>query len=294
MDRSLDEIIHDRSTVTEICLPENDIDASEWIHDKYNEDDEDRELEGTRIKVENLHYDITTDDLQDLFSTKGQLDDVNLLFDRFHRSRGIAFITYRNTSDAIDAIQDFNNANARGQPIRVTEMTSDHADYGHKSINPPGKPSRSLFDRITDRADTPPQSRRRRGVRSASPVRRHNVTKPAPEGIDRYVPGQRRSSPRRRGAPRGAGGGRMAGARRDARARNGEERTSEGRALAQGRPKKTADELDAEMDDYWGDETADDRGLSTQAESIAQPSVQIGGGNGVEEMTGDNDIDMDI
>lgn len=71
---------------------------------------------------------------------------------------------------------------------------------------------------------------------------------PAPSNVDRYVPGKgsrsRSPLPRRRD-------GRRPGARRErgekgAGARGGE------RIARDGRPKKTQEELDAEMEDYWG------------------------------------------
>jgi len=65
------------------------------------------------------------------------------------------------------------------------------------------------------------------------------VTKPAPENIDRYIPGgDSRSSSHR--------GGRRPGERRERAARD-----PEGPKVVNGRPRKTAEELDAEMDNYW-------------------------------------------
>lgn len=106
-------------------------------------------------------------------------------------------------------------------------------------------PRRSLIDRI-DLGDQP--SRRRR--RSESP-RRSDVSGPAPENIDRYVPSRESRSPvRRRGTPRGGfggRGGRRPGERNERRPRVDEE----GHRMVGGRPRKTADELDAEMEKYW-------------------------------------------
>ena len=77
------------------------------------------------------------------------------------------------------------------------------------------------------------------------------MSKPPPEGVDRYVPSSRdggrrprrsrtRSPPRPRRSPipreRGVG-----------RRKEGER----GQRLANGRPRKTQEELDQEMEDYW-------------------------------------------
>ena len=82
---------------------------------------------------------------------------------------------------------------------------------------------------------------RRGGRRGGPPERRSDTTKPPPENIDRYIPGQRdsRSSSHR--------GGRRPGERRERAPRD-----TDGQRMANGRPRKTAEELDAEMDDYWG------------------------------------------
>lgn len=101
-------------------------------------------------------------------------------------------------------------------------------------------PARSLADRIT----LAPGAAR---SRSDSPIRHSDVSGPAPTNVDRYVPGQRTRSrspmPRRRD-------GRRPGARRE----RGERAGGRGgdRVAKDGRPKKTQEELDAEMEDYWG------------------------------------------
>lgn len=92
--------------------------------------------------------------------------------------------------------------------------------------------------------------------RSLSPPIRHSdVSKPPPENVDRYVPGDRGDRPDRRRRsrsplPRRGRDGRRPGARRERGDRNagrgGERPTRESR------PKKTQEELDAEMDDYFG------------------------------------------
>jgi len=85
--------------------------------------------------------------------------------------------------------------------------------------------ARSLSPRSDDNAD----GRRRRGR-----GHRSDVTKPAPDNIDRYVPGQRSARSPRRNAGR----------------RGGRSQPTDRRPNA--RPRKTQEELDQEMEDYWG------------------------------------------
>lgn len=158
-------------------------------------------------------------------------------------------MTYRERRDAHAAIAEFDGANAKGMPLRLT-VASEVV---------PNAPGRSLFDRI----DAPAPQRRarslsasREGGRTRGPRRNNNG---GPPTIDRYVPpgarvssteprggrnraapqGGRRPGERRRGGGAGGAGGAAGGA--------GGEKKGGGR-----RPKKTADELDAEMEDYFG------------------------------------------
>ena len=112
------------------------------------------------------------------------------------------------------------------------------------------KPGRSLFDRVESRSDRMERSRDREGKRnrSRSPGHRSNVRKPAPEGIDRYVPGENRSRSRSPARRRGGGGGRRGGgAGAGEGRRGGPKRDDSGRAIVQGRPRFTAEELDKDM-----------------------------------------------
>lgn len=105
---------------------------------------------------------------------------------------------------------------------------------------------------------THPASRQR----SYSPHRQSDTSKPAPPHIDRYVPGQRSSRsplPRRRE-------GRPPGARRErGDRREGGRGGRENGARPARRPKKTQEELDAEMDDYWGSAKANGNGEADTA-----------------------------
>ncbi|KAH8603048.1 hypothetical protein B0O99DRAFT_588098 [Bisporella sp. PMI_857] len=232
---------------------------SDWVHDKFeNESDPgSSDSNSAKLRVENLHYDLTEDDLDDLFNRIGPVLKTALTYDRAGRSEGVAYITYEHAEDAKKAIRDFDGANAKGQPIRVISIPS----------GPSGRGPRNPFDSANVRS-RPLESRITR-TRSMSPVRHSDVSGPAPSNVDRYVPGGRRSRsplPRRRE-------GRPPGARRDRGDRRGRGRGERGgrgkEGLARdGRPKKTQEELDAEMEDYWGGKT---NGESTGEAAPAAP-----------------------
>ena len=202
-------------------------------------------------------------------------------YDRSGRSEGVAYITYARLKDAHTSIQEYDGANAKGQPIRLSLIP------GRRERNPLDSahhPRSSLMDRIerprdgrslSPRSDENDGGRRRgRGGRG----HRSDVTKPPPDGIDRYVPGQRSGrSPRRNGGRRGGRDGR-------AQPTDGSNRRSNPR------PRKTQEELDQEMEDYWGganngggDDATVVQDAPQQAAAAPAPSAPV---------ANDDDVDM--
>ncbi|RDW77305.1 hypothetical protein BP6252_05358 [Coleophoma cylindrospora] len=218
-----------------------------------------------KLRVENLHYELTEEDLEDLFTRIGRIQKLVLTYDRAGRSEGVAYVTYENAQDAKSAIREFDGANAKGQPIRLTAVPSGPS--AGRSRNPFDSaviPGRSLADRITVAGGG--------RSRSLSPMRRY-----APDNVDRYVPGQRdsRSPPRRRERRDGGReGGRRPGARRE-RGDRGATRGPSERTARDGRPRKTQEELDAEMEDYWGSKEKENGAEEAAAAPAAQPQDDV-------------------
>ncbi|KAG4304802.1 hypothetical protein PORY_001855 [Pneumocystis oryctolagi] len=95
-----------------------------------------------RVKIENLHYELTEDDLNGLFKRIGPVTKLKIKYDRSGRSTGIAYVNFEKIEDARNAISQFNGANAAGQPITLT-----------LDLQPPHKQQRktnSLFNRISN------------------------------------------------------------------------------------------------------------------------------------------------
>ncbi|CAG9971691.1 unnamed protein product [Clonostachys byssicola] len=221
----------------------------EWVHDRYEENSyrkapaprrrqasPEAEAPGSKLRVENIHYDLTQDDLEELFKRIGPVTKLQLRYDRAGRSDGVAFVTYETKADAEQAIREFDGANANGQPIRLTLLSERRGRNPFDSAYMPGRP---LSERITA-----PDGR----ARSQSPQGRYLREDAARRGIDRYIPGEGSGNRSRSPAPRR--GGRRPGARREP----GQGRGREGGREARGNPrsKKTQEELDAEMADYFG------------------------------------------
>ncbi|CAK7267259.1 hypothetical protein SEPCBS119000_002455 [Sporothrix epigloea] len=260
----------------------------EWVHDRYDNDDADsrarvsrgqvpsEQRSGTRIRVDNLHYELTHDDLEGLFSRMGPVTSVELVYDRAGRSDGIAFIVYEYHEDARAAVREFDGANAKGQPIRLSFVPTGGRQRGAKGGVSIGG-GRPLADRIS-------QPRKGGDTDGQDENGRTSVSAAARQGIDRYVPEgtgsdrlsrSRSPGPRRRGhGGGGGGGGRRPGERRGARngQKNGGRDDANNNGGGNRRPRKTQEELDAEMADYFVDNS---NSAETQADTaaVAAPAV---------------------
>jgi cold-inducible RNA-binding protein len=76
----------------------------------------------TKLFVGNLSFDVTENDLQDLFATFGPVTDVNLMTDRSTgRSRGFAFVNMATPEGAQAAIQGAAGKDLKGRALTVNE-----------------------------------------------------------------------------------------------------------------------------------------------------------------------------
>ncbi|SPN97089.1 related to RNA and export factor binding protein [Cephalotrichum gorgonifer] len=249
---------------------------SEWVHDKFEEYDSRRsaaprrqrdypsntasDARGSKLRVENIHYELTESELEELFGRIGPVTNFNLCYDRAGRSEGIAFVTYERREDALAAIKQYDGANAKGQPITISLLP----ETGRRPRNPfdtAVMPSRPLSERITL-----PEDR----SRSNSPVRRMEE-EAIRKGIDRYIPGGSNSRSR---SPMPQRRGRRPGARRE-HTRDQDSRGGARTGGRGGRPKKTQEELDAEMADYFGGGQTAGQATNGEAQAQAQDDMDM-------------------
>ncbi|KIY47487.1 hypothetical protein FISHEDRAFT_45163 [Fistulina hepatica ATCC 64428] len=81
--------------------------------------------ENTRLIVSNLHYEITVKNLTDIFGAIGTLiREPYIRYDRSGRSTGVAIVMYETAAEAQRAISQYNNIEAKGQPMTVQFDTS--------------------------------------------------------------------------------------------------------------------------------------------------------------------------
>jgi len=76
----------------------------------------------SKLFVGNLSFDVTENDLQDLFAAFGPVSEVNLMTDRSTgRSRGFAFVTMATPEGAQAAIQGMAGKDVKGRALTVNE-----------------------------------------------------------------------------------------------------------------------------------------------------------------------------
>ncbi len=77
---------------------------------------------GTRLFVGNLGFDVTGEELKELFTKAGACVSAAVVTDRLTgRSRGFAFVEMGSEEDARRAVADVNGAELRGRSISVSE-----------------------------------------------------------------------------------------------------------------------------------------------------------------------------
>jgi RNA recognition motif-containing protein len=77
---------------------------------------------GTKLYVGNLPFNTTENELQELFSQAGAVQEVTLMQDRFTgKSRGFAFVTMSADEEAQHAISKLNGHSIEGRQLTVNE-----------------------------------------------------------------------------------------------------------------------------------------------------------------------------
>lgn len=95
-----------------------------------------------KLTIENLHWDVSEQDLEDLFGSIGPVTKAYIKYDRSDRSTGVAVVVFDNPNHAMQAKNEFDGAKAKGQVISITqEMRADRPKGG------PGS-QRSLLSRF--------------------------------------------------------------------------------------------------------------------------------------------------
>ena len=81
------------------------------------------------IFVGNLNYNLTQEDLSEIFEEYGELTSVKLITDKFTgKSKGFGFVEMANADEAKKAIEELNGADLEGRTMVVNESVEKPRD----------------------------------------------------------------------------------------------------------------------------------------------------------------------
>ena len=73
-------------------------------------------MQGSKLYVGNLDYSVTTEQLEELFSSYGEIKQVNII-----EGRGFGFVEMSNSSEAEKAKEALNGSEFKGRTLKVNE-----------------------------------------------------------------------------------------------------------------------------------------------------------------------------
>jgi len=77
---------------------------------------------GKKLYIGNLGYEVTQQDLEDLFAQAGTCQSAAVIIDRTTgQSRGFGFVEMSSNAEAEKAIQQFNGHDLKGRALKVNE-----------------------------------------------------------------------------------------------------------------------------------------------------------------------------
>ncbi|MFH1585310.1 MAG: RNA-binding protein [archaeon] len=92
-----------------------------------------------KVYVGNLPFTIDDDKLKELFSSYGDIEEANVIKDKFSgRSKGFGFVTFKDDEAAKKAIAEMNEKEVEGRGLKVNEA---------KPFDPDAPRPRRNFDR---------------------------------------------------------------------------------------------------------------------------------------------------
>ncbi|GAB0089864.1 Serine/arginine-rich splicing factor 2 [Sergentomyia squamirostris] len=130
------------------------------------------------LKVDNLTYRTTPEDLRRVFERCGEVGDIYIPRDRFTReSRGFAFVRFYDKRDAEDALEAMDGRILDGRELRVQMARYGRPTSPHRRSNRGSDRRRRSRSRSRDRRRSRSRSRSRGGRRSYSRSRSRSDSK---------------------------------------------------------------------------------------------------------------------
>ncbi|MQY78929.1 MAG: RNA-binding protein [Bacteroidetes bacterium] len=82
------------------------------------------------IYVGNLHYNVTEDELKEVFNGYGEVISAKIITDKYSgRSKGFGFIEMPNDSEAKKAIDGVNGTEIGGREVKVNQARERRENY---------------------------------------------------------------------------------------------------------------------------------------------------------------------
>ena len=83
------------------------------------------------IYVGNLSYEVTEEDLQEVFEGFGQIESVKIINDNYSgRSKGFGFVEMSNNAEAQSAINGLNDNELKGRTLRINAARPRNENRG--------------------------------------------------------------------------------------------------------------------------------------------------------------------
>jgi RNA recognition motif-containing protein len=99
-------------------------------------------VESTRVYVGNLSYDVTEQDLQELFKGVGPVRNVEIVYNRTtHRSKGYGFVQMLNMDDAIRTVEVLHDQPFMGRKLTVSGAKARELEEKEDSEEQPDRSS---------------------------------------------------------------------------------------------------------------------------------------------------------
>ncbi|MCF8307881.1 MAG: RNA-binding protein [Bacteroidales bacterium] len=74
------------------------------------------------IYAGNLHYDLSEEQLKEIFEEYGTVNSVKIITDKFSgKSKGFGFVEMENDTEANQAMEELNDAEVKGRSMRVNQ-----------------------------------------------------------------------------------------------------------------------------------------------------------------------------
>lgn len=86
---------------------------------RHNRRYDNQEYEHTRVKISNLEYTVSKDDLIDIFSDECKIVDAWVNYDRTDRSEGTAVCIFENLHEARKAVEKYDGSKVDGLAIQM-------------------------------------------------------------------------------------------------------------------------------------------------------------------------------